>query len=222
MDPVPAFGKEIRESLFLLEKGVGFTNHGSFGTVPKPVFEAHTAMLREVESNPDEWFRWKTIPLYKQSLKAVAEFVGAPEHEVALVENATTGVTTILRSLKLGPGSGVLITSLTYDSCMNAAQAVCNETGATYYSLEIKLPIVSKESIVEQYRRFLEEHPDVVFVLVDHITSPSTILMPVKEIASLCRSKGVRMMVDGAHAPGQLELRLSDIGADYYTGWLVV
>ena len=70
--------------------------------------------------------------------------------------------------------------------------------------------------------RYLDDHLGIRLALVDHITSPSAVLMPVKEITAVCHSKGVRVMIDGAHSPGQLELRLSDIGADYFTGQQLV
>ena len=84
--------------------------------------------------------------------------------------------------------------------------------------MEIKLPIASRESIIQQYTEYLDQHPNVTFALVDHITSPSAVVMPVKEIVRVCHERGVVVMVDGAHCPGQLPLDVKDIGADYYTG----
>ena len=151
---VPSFGKEIRDSWFFLDKDVAFTNHGSFGTLPRPIREAHAAMLDEVERNPDRWFRWTFPPLYLRACRAVADFVGAPAGEVVLVDNATSAVNTVMRSLKLGPRDGVMITSLTYTVCREAAAAVCRETGAELYVMEIKLPIASRESIIKIYQRY--------------------------------------------------------------------
>lgn len=215
---MPAFGQDIRDAMFFLDKDVAFTNHGSFGTVPKPVQEVQSANQGEVERDPDLWYRWNLKPEYLKSCEAVAKFVHAPSHEVVLVDNATSAVNIVLRSLKLRTEDGLLITSLTYRACHNAAKAVCNDAGAKLHILEIKLPVLDKESIIQLYREYLEQHPDVRMVLVDHITSPSALLMPVKEIVSVCHASGVRVMVDGAHAPGQVELRIKDIGADYYTG----
>lgn len=151
---VPSFGKEIRDSWFFLDKEVAFTNHGSFGTIPRPIREAHAAMLDELESNPDRWYRWTFPPLYLKACRAVAGFVGAPAGEVVLVDNATTAVNTVMRSLKLGPGDGVMITSLTYGACRNTAAAVCKEKGAELYVVDIKPPVTSKESFVEMYQRY--------------------------------------------------------------------
>lgn len=216
-----SFGREIRESLFCLDREAAFTNHGSFGTVPRPVLDAHMDLLRKVESQPDAWFRRTLKPLYFQACEAAAKFIGASREEVVLVENATTAVNIIVRGLKLSPADGILATTFTYDACKNAVKVACKDAGAESHFMEIKVPIVSPESIVQQYTDYLDQHRNVSFVLVDHITSPSAVVMPVKEIVRVCHERGVVVMVDGAHAPGQLPLDMKDIGADYYTGILM-
>ena len=147
-----SFGAEIRSSLFLLDDEAAFTNHGSFGTVPRPVCDARAALLRRVEKHPDSWFRRDARQLYFDACEAAAEFIGASKQEVVFVENATTGVNTVLRSVGLGPKDGLLLTSFTYDACAIAARAVCEASGAKLHAMEIKLPIPSQESIVQIYR----------------------------------------------------------------------
>ncbi len=215
---IPSFGQEIRDSLFFLDKKVAFTNHGSYGTVPKPLFQAQSALRAQVDAYPDGWYRRKLQPLYLKACEEMAMFIEAPSGSVVLVDNATTAVNIVLNCLTLSKGDGVLITSLTYGACEKAARVICEKTGAKLHILEISLPLDTREAVVELYRQYVDEHPDVRFALIDHITSPSTVLLPVKEIVAVCQARGVRVMVDGAHAPGQLEIRVQDIGADYYTG----
>ena len=155
---------------------------------------------------------------YDVAIKVLAGLIGASHSDLAFVENATTAVSAVLRSQSLAPGDGVLITSLTYGACANATKVVCSDTGASLRSIEVRLPLSSKEALVQLYREELEAHPTTKIVLIDHITSPSAILMPVKEIVQVCHERGVRVIVDGAHAPGQLTLNMAEIGADYYTG----
>ena len=68
------------------------------------------------------------------------------------------------------------------------------------------------------HREYLEKHPGITFALVDHITSPSAVVMPVKELAGVCRERGVKVMIDGAHSPGQIPLIVSEMGVDFFTG----
>jgi selenocysteine lyase/cysteine desulfurase len=58
--------------------------------------------------------------------------------------------------------------------------------------------------------------PRTRFAVFDHVTSNTALVLPVERLTKLCREKGVRVLIDGAHAPGMLSLDLSAIGADYY------
>ena len=147
-----SFGAEIRDALFSLDSEVAFTNHGSVGTVPRPVLDAQVALLRLVEKQPDSWYRCEFESRYFAACDAAAEFIGASSREVVLVDNATTAVNTVLRSIVRGPKDGVLVTSFSYKACSIAARAVCEATGATLHEMEINLPIVDQDSIVQLYR----------------------------------------------------------------------
>ena len=147
-----SFGERIRNYLFnFVTEGSWFTNHGSFGAVPWPVWDAHSHLLNRVDEHPDTWFRRDLKPLYFAACDAAAKFVGASNEEVVLVDNATTAVNTVLRSLRLGEKDGVMVTSFSYAACSIAARAVCESTGAKLHVMEINLPI-SRESIVQMYR----------------------------------------------------------------------
>ena len=147
-----SFGDDIRASLFLLDEKASFTNHGSYGTVPRPLVDVQSALLRRVEKHPDSWYRRDMKSHYYSACNAAAEFIGASKEEVVLVDNVTTAVNTVFRSIPLGYERGMLVTSFSYDTCAIAARAVCEYTGAKLHVLEIKLPIVSPESIVKMYR----------------------------------------------------------------------
>ncbi|XP_077866936.1 uncharacterized protein LOC144355796 [Saccoglossus kowalevskii] len=84
--------------------------------------------------------------------------------------------------------------------------------------LVLKLPINNKEEIIQQYIDVLENNPSVKVAVIDHITSSSAMVMPIKELIVVCQSRGVQVVIDGAHAPGQLQLNLEKLGADYYIG----
>ena len=212
------YGKSCREKHFLLNEDGVYLNHGSFGTVPRTVFSSYTQLLAQVESHPDKWFIHDLKSMLLRSRERLAELINCSVEEVVLVENATTGVNTVLRSLELRKGEGLLVSSLTYPGVDNAAVAVCQQTGATLHRLEYIFPVESKQSVVQLYADYIDAHRDVKVALIDHISSPAAIVQPVKDIVRVCHEKGVKVIVDGAHAPGQLELDMRDLDADYYTG----
>ena len=199
-----SFGREIRESLFLLDSKTAFANHSSYGTVPRPIFEKYLQLLRQVEVNPDKWFRLTYKSLYLNACEAVAEFIGASKGEVVLVENASTAVNVVLLSLNLGPKDCILSTTVCFKGCKIAIDVICKATGARSCYLNLKLPVTSKESVVRLFSDYLDQNPNVTFALVDHIPCACSVLFPVKEIVRVCHQKGVRVMIDGAPGPGQL------------------
>ena len=213
-----ALGSRECKELFLLDEGHVFLNHGSFGTVPKSVFTAYTDLLKDAESVPDKWFRQKYQPLMKKSCEALAPIVNCNPEDLVFVENASVGVYAALKSVGIKPGQGVLNTKLSYPAIVNTSRQLSEDIAGEHHVLDIEPPISSKEEVVEKYRSYLSAHPDIKVAVIDHITSPSTIVLPVKEIVQVCREKGVVTIIDGAHAIGHLQVDLKDLNPDYYTG----
>src|SRR5579863_6694146 len=129
------FGRPARGLWSLPAPGI-FLNHGSFGACPIVVQHEQERLRQEYSAQPEEFFRRRVMPDNPQSsLRRVAaelgDFVGASECNIALVENATSGIQTILESVKFGPGDQILITDHQYRAVRLAVEARCRETGAT-------------------------------------------------------------------------------------------
>lgn len=213
-----SFGLPMREN-FLLDKETTFINHASYGSIPRVVADAQNRFRAEMLSCPDLWFRVKSVDYAKVTLTQMAEFVKAKAKNLVFLMNATTGVNTVLKSVILKPGDGVLATNLTYKAIANTCKHICNKVqGAEAHFLEITLPIKSEDEIVQIYSDYLTAHPNIKIAVIDHITSPTAIVMPIHRLIALCREHNVLSMIDGAHAPGQLPLNLEEINADFYTG----
>lgn len=216
-----AYGDEMRQKEMCLRPQSVFLNHGSYGVVPHRVLNIQKRFMDEREGHPDHWFRRTAKGYWLDARKAAAEFVGADSEDVVFVSNATTGVNAVLRSLKLQAGDAILATTLTYGSLRNLwvdLEERIYPEGVQCLLMEIKIPILSEDQVVKQYDDFLTSHPNVKFVLIDHITSPSAILMPIAHLIPVCHKHGALVMVDGAHAPGQVQLNLNTLNADMYTG----
>lgn len=215
------FGAGVRNE-FQLSKELVHLNHGSFGSVPHSVYEARLERMRELETSPDDWFRYNFVPLVKKGSETVAKLIGSSSPEnVVFVENATGGVTTALRSLglKMQPKAGLLVTGLSYEAIKHTAHKVCEIEGHfVLHSINLDPPYKDKFEVVQKYRDYLSSHSDVHVAIVDHITSPSTLLLPVKDIVAVCHEFGVAVIIDGAHAPGQVGINVEDINAEFYTG----
>ncbi|XP_070532579.1 uncharacterized protein [Ptychodera flava] len=216
----PPFGREMRDQEFLLDKDAAFVNHCSCGTIPRRVMERHRWFEEEAERTPDYFYRFKTIEYYEEALKTVAQFVGANPEDMAFSNNVTTAINGVLRSKKWKSGDTLLITNLTYPAVNLTCYDVCGDdlNGAKVALVKITFPIRNKEQVIDAYKAALDANPGTKLAVIDHIVSYMTYVNPVKDLVELCHSRGVEVVIDGAHAPGQLRLNVPDIGADYYAG----
>ena len=180
--------------------------------------EERFRLLQKIETHTDRWFRSTLRPLYEESRIKVAEYVGANPDNLVFVTNATMGVNTIVKELDLRPEDMILCTSHTYNACTNAVDSAVRRAGADIVIVDITVPIRSEEDFVKLLVETCEKNVGVKLAVIDHISSPSALVFPVKEIVRRLHELGVLVLIDGAHAPGQLDLDLEDIGADFYTG----
>lgn len=146
----------------------------------------------------------------------LADFVGADPEDLVLLPNATTGVNTVLRSLKFEPEDELLITNHGYNACRNALNFIASRTGAKIIVAEIPFPIASAAQVIEAV--MVSVSPRTRLALLDHVTSQTGIIFPLAALVSQLTEQGIATLVDGAHAPGMLPLDLHTIGAAYYTG----
>jgi isopenicillin-N epimerase len=211
----PMSAAELRR-LFLIDPQVAFLNHGSFGACPRPVFEVYQAWQRELELEPVAFLGRRFPELMADARSRLADYVGADPLDLVYVPNATTGVNIVARSLDLGPGDEVLVTDHIYGACDRTWRFVGGRAGATVRHVSIDLPVTTHEEVVEKVWSAVNERTKLIFL--SHITSVTGLVLPVRELCRRAREAGVLCLVDGAHAPGQIDLDVADVGADFYTG----
>lgn len=209
MDP------EIR-SQFVLDPSVTFLNHGSFGACPRPVLELQTELRGKMEREPVHFFTAELEPLLDEARAAVAGFVGAEPADLGFVRNATTGVNAVLSSLRLAPGDELLVTDHGYNACSNAARRWAERSGARVVIASLPFPVPSEQAVIDAV--LAAAGPRTKLALIDHVTSPTGLVLPVARIVPALAGRGIDTLVDGAHAPGMLPLDLRALGAAYYTG----
>lgn len=209
-----------------LEPTITYLNHGTVGAVPKRVLQAQQAIQNEIESQPARYLLRELAgtsgaskllqPRLRAAADTVAAFVGAKGQDLVFVNNATTGCNAVLRSLRFEAGDEILLTDLTYGAIEYTAQFVARQCGAKVVRLETPFPTHDPHAYTKAIEQAIT--PRTKLLIIDHIASESALILPVAEIAAVCRAKGVQVLVDGAHAPGAIPLDLPSLGVDYYTG----
>ncbi|MFC6080557.1 aminotransferase class V-fold PLP-dependent enzyme [Sphaerisporangium aureirubrum] len=203
---------------FSLDPSIAHLNHGSFGAVPCRVRDRQDELRREAERNPDLF----VSTLFDRVAKArteVAEFLGGDPDGTAFVANVTEGVAVALHSVPLGPGDQILMCDHAYGAVDIAVRHTARRTGAEVVTVTLPGQYDGEWSGEDAARAFLDAvTPRTRVAVFDHITSNTARLFPVERMCEELSAAGVVTVVDGAHAPGMLDLDLNRIGADFYTG----
>ncbi|HEX4883178.1 MAG TPA: aminotransferase class V-fold PLP-dependent enzyme [Casimicrobiaceae bacterium] len=219
------FGRALRAEWALDPAGT-YLNHGTVGATPRRVLAAQQAIRDEIQRHPARYLlreladvkqiAMRARPRMRVAADAVAAFLGARGEDLVFVDNATAGVNAVLRSLRLEPGDEILLTDHGYGSVGHVARHVAGLAGARVVTAPLPWPRWEPEAIVEAVAGALG--PRTRLAVVDQVTSPTGLLLPVAAIAARCRAAGVLVLVDGAHGPGALDFAIPDLGGDWYTG----
>ena len=208
---------------FLLDPNVIFLNHGSFGACPQPVFAEYQRWQRELERQPVEFLGRRFNDLLREARTVLADFVGADADEITYVTNATVGLNTVARSLDLRPGDEALSTDHEYGALDRTWRFLCEKSGAKYIRQPIAVPITTADEVIDAVWAGVTDRTRVLFM--SHITSPTAITLPIKPLIDRARARGLLTIIDGAHAVGQIDLNLRELGADFYASnchkWLM-
>lgn len=152
----------------------------------------------------------------EQSRESLAAFVGTNSRNLAYVTNATTGLNIVARSLALTESDEVLATNHEYGAMDRTWRFLAQKQGFKYTNHPISLPVTTPQAMVDAFWEGVTEHTRVIFI--SHITSPTGLIFPVKDICQRARKANIITVIDGAHVPGQLPLDLDSLGADFYSG----
>jgi isopenicillin-N epimerase len=208
------------KSDFLLDPGIVFLNHGSYGACPRPVFDAYQAWQRTLERNPVALLS-HVKPHLDESRAHLARYLNVAADDVVYFQNPTSAFNAVARSmvsaggpLCLRPGDEVLSSDHEYGAMERTWRYVCRETGAAYVRRPVPLPVASPEASVDAFWAGVSERTRVIFL--SHITSPTALIFPVAEICRRARAAGLLTIIDGAHAPGQIDLDMAALDADFY------
>ena len=206
----------LTQNDFLIRDDLIFFNHGSFGACPKAVFERYQAWQLELERQPVDFLIRRRPELMREATAKIAAYLNVPAGELVFVTNATLGLNTAARSLRLNRGDEILTTNHEYGAVNRLLEYVAAKSKASIVRHAVRLPYASDEDFADAFFADVTEKTKVI--VMSHITSPTALIFPLGSICRRARQMGILTIIDGAHVPGQLALDLQEIGADMYSG----
>jgi isopenicillin-N epimerase len=210
-----ALGAAIRQE-WDLDPDFLTLNHGSYGATPRVVQAEQDRWRKRMEAQPTRFFFLELPDALREAAGRLAAFLGAKAEDIAFVPNATTGCNAVLRSLRLQANDEVLHVSHVYNAVRNTIVHLTEQAGATVVVAEIPFPRPDAEAILRNIGQAITKRTRIA--VIDHITSPSGLVLPIADIIGVCHAAGVPILVDGAHGAGQVPLDLPALDPDWYVG----
>lgn len=199
-----------------IEPGLTFLNHGSFGLAPRELLAWRFAQLEAIERDPVAFLAAEFQPRLDLARQVLADLVGAAAGQLAFVPSTTYGLNELLQRLELPAGSEVLLPDHGYNATVNLVRFACERRGWSCRLVPLPLPLLDPAQVVEAFAAAWS--PATRLLVVDHITSPTALVLPLEHLIGLARQRGARILVDGAHGPGSVPLQLQAWQPDGYVG----
>ncbi|MCA1644339.1 MAG: aminotransferase class V-fold PLP-dependent enzyme, partial [Chloroflexi bacterium] len=176
----------------------------------------YQAWQRELELRPVEFLGRRRTDLLAEARAALADYLHVGQDDAVYVPNVTTALNIVARSLPLEPGNEILTTDHEYGALERTWTFVAEQRGARPVAQPLPVPIDDAERLVEALWAGVTPRTRVLFL--SHITSPTAVMLPIAPLIARARAAGIWTVIDGAHAPGQIDLDLRALGVDFYGG----
>jgi len=201
---------------YLLNNNIIFLNHGSFGACPKPVFNNYQQLQSLIETQPVQYFSEDIYNYLRKSREDLSSFISCDADDIIFTPNPTTALNSILRSLGLNKNQEVLTTSHEYGAMIRAWDWFSKDKGYNLIQYNLKLPFTTKSNFIDDFWKGVTKNTKIIFI--SHITSPTAIIFPIEKICERAKHEGILTIIDGAHAPGHIDLNISNFNPDIYIG----
>ncbi|HSJ08317.1 MAG TPA: aminotransferase class V-fold PLP-dependent enzyme [Longimicrobiales bacterium] len=199
---------DIVRAAYLIPEDRIYLNVATLGPQPRVVVDAVIEHTRRVAMTYPPGVRWDELK------ERTGAFLNGDPDGFVYPRNTTEAMNFVANGLELGAGDEVITTMHEHIGGLCCWQLIAKRRGVALRQLELPVPATSADELVEVFRRALS--PRTRVVSVSHVLFTNGTVMPVAEIAALCRERGIICVVDGAHPPGMMRVDLREIDADFY------
>jgi isopenicillin-N epimerase len=209
------FDLEELKSEWSLDPKYHHLNHGSFGAVPKKVQLEQQRWHSIIQSNPVQFYARDAMPEVAKAREVIATFLGQKPDQIALIRNTTEGASTTMRGFPFLEGDEVIVLNHEYGAVKFAVERAVNTSKAKL--VELIIPRLATDvQVINIIEKAISKRTRML--VVDHITSATARTFPVQELSELCKSKDIAITVDASHVPGNIDVDLDELDADFWFG----
>jgi len=189
--------------------------NGNWGAMARPVVQAYARKIEMVNTATSFYSRRGAGADFVRIRDRAAKIMGVDTDEIVFTRGATESLETLIGGYnRLRPGDQILYNDLDYDSTQAGFRWLAKHRGVELVTFAMPEP-ATYQGIIDAYARALEAHPKVRLMLLTHVGHRTGLVMPVKEIAALAKAHGVDVILDSAHAWGQLDFEVGALGVDF-------
>lgn len=201
---------------YAVEPGPVNLENGYFGRMSRTVVEEYQRNIELINRSNSVHVRQRFEQGESQEIrKQLAELVRVPAETIALTRNASDGLQSVIRNYnRLTPGDQVLMCDLEYDTVKGAMRWLARNRGVEVIEIEHPHP-ASFDSLLATYREAFVRYPRLKLMALTHVTHRTGLVMPVQAIVAAAKEHGIDVILDGAHALGQIEFNLDDLGITF-------
>jgi isopenicillin-N epimerase len=207
----------------LLDPTVANLNTGSFGPLPRIVFDRVTELRRRLAEEPMDFLVRQLPPLLWQARERLAHFLGGDPRRLVFTANVTASINTIAAALRLAAPGEILLTDHEYGAMHWCWERAALRQGLTLRTFALPFMPRTPSEIVDAARAAFSDRTRLFFF--SHVLSPTGLVLPAREMCTEARRRGIVTVIDGAHAPAMIPVDLSNLGCDFYGGnchkWLL-
>ncbi len=198
----------------LLDPSVINLNTGSWGPLPRCVFERVTQLRRRLAEEPMDFLLRGAPPLLWQARQRLAALVGGDPARLIFTSNVSAAINLVASGLRLASPGDILLTDHEYGAMHWCWERAAQRHGLTLRTFPLPTLADNPQEIVEAAVRAMS--PNTRLFFFSHVLSPTGLVLPARELCAEARRRGILTAVDGAHAPAFVPLNLTEINADFY------
>jgi selenocysteine lyase/cysteine desulfurase len=208
-----AFWREIQLG-FTLDRSIVNLNNGGVSPSPRVVHEAYKRYL-DVSNQAPAYHMWQVLEPNREGIRRrLAASAGCDPEELAITRNASEALQIAQLGIDLAPGDEVLTTNQDYGRMLDTWEQRVKRDGIVLKKIAFPVPPPSMADLAARFEAAVTPKTKVLHVC--HITNLTGQIFPVQQICRMARARGIRTIVDGAHAYGHFPFAIRDLECDCY------